>query len=247
MSFISFLSRAAYSYNLAIGLKNSLEILPDVRGIVDFAVNEECVSSRECDAYTGFTTREAKPVFHIEYPVYLRSTAISDADRRRWCAESVPLLGDHTLFQTVLKVRSLDGWVTYCNGSTWSTPTKEIPNSRFSDMRRRALEGEEPEGMPPRAKYYPADDAGFGEWLRKVAVQDGYPFPPGRGSELEIPDEALGCGPRRPTKEWILPTLRPMLSTQTTTLVSMTRSSTGPSKEPELELRDVPRVRSLPP
>ncbi|KAH6714476.1 hypothetical protein BKA61DRAFT_432965, partial [Leptodontidium sp. MPI-SDFR-AT-0119] len=52
---------------LAIGLKNSIDILPDVTPIIQFADNEQCAAFGECN-YCGAFLAAGKPVFHIEYP-----------------------------------------------------------------------------------------------------------------------------------------------------------------------------------
>ena len=74
--FFKVLSDEAHRYNIAIGLKNAIEILPKVSQYAEFAVNEECVWEGNCNVYTDFTkggkTRDGKqvvgkPVFHVEY------------------------------------------------------------------------------------------------------------------------------------------------------------------------------------
>src|SRR5262249_20311710 len=66
IAFMTFLSSTAHGYNLSIGLKNALDILPSLSGQVQFAVNEQCVQHNECSSY-GPMTQGGKPVFHIEY------------------------------------------------------------------------------------------------------------------------------------------------------------------------------------
>lgn len=56
----------AHRRGLAIGLKNSLEILPQLHTSLDFAVNEECVAYSECDSYAPMLAAK-KPVFNVEY------------------------------------------------------------------------------------------------------------------------------------------------------------------------------------
>ena len=56
----------AHKRGLAIGLKNSLEILPQLHTSIDFAVNEECVAYDECDRYAPMLAAK-KPVFNVEY------------------------------------------------------------------------------------------------------------------------------------------------------------------------------------
>jgi hypothetical protein len=105
------LAQAASSSGLSIGLKNSIDILPSVADSVQFAVNEECSALSECDGYSSFLG-SGKPVFHIEY----------SAGANVACQNSA--------FSTVIKNLSLDGWVQYCDGSTYTTPTDGSSGSR---------------------------------------------------------------------------------------------------------------------
>lgn len=86
-----------------------------------------------------------KPVFHIEYPAestllgglgvgeYTLGAAgvrnggtVGVLERTKFCAQrSLGGVGGSRLFQTVLKMRKLDGWVCYCTGVTATTPTTE--------------------------------------------------------------------------------------------------------------------------
>ncbi|MBA4421293.1 MAG: endo alpha-1,4 polygalactosaminidase [Anaerolinea sp.] len=63
-----FLSRAAYSRGLLIGLKNDLEQIPELLPYFDWILNESCFSYRECDKLLPFV-QAGKPVFVIEYEV----------------------------------------------------------------------------------------------------------------------------------------------------------------------------------
>ncbi|MCK8680804.1 endo alpha-1,4 polygalactosaminidase [Streptomyces lichenis] len=60
------LADAAHARGLAIGLKNDLPQIPQLVGLYDFAVNEECAQYDECTALTPFI-RAGKAVFHVEY------------------------------------------------------------------------------------------------------------------------------------------------------------------------------------
>lgn len=96
---------------MAIGLKNADAIIPDVLDDVQFMVNEECGDIGECDLFAPFTDA-GKPVFNIEYPAQSsKSTAQLCAANKKYG------------FMTVLKNLSLDGPVTYCDGSKFTTPT----------------------------------------------------------------------------------------------------------------------------
>ena len=99
----------AHQYGMAIGLKNAEEILPDVKGDIEFAVNEECTKTGRCSWYLDLLAA-GKPVFHIEY-----GTA---ADMANFCLQS---MSQGQEFDTVIKNLSLDGWVLYCDGSQYTT------------------------------------------------------------------------------------------------------------------------------
>jgi hypothetical protein len=190
-----------------------------VRPYVQFAVNEECVAAEECNRYLDFLVKDKKPVFHIEYPSETsligglglggytvggsggrEGKSIKATERKKFCAErSKGEVSGSKNFQTVLKFRKLDGWVTYCNGSVATTPTHEVsdPGSRFG---KRGIEtvGEDSPVASNQQDYplRPQPDAvdlepSMSEWTRKVAEEDGYPFPPGKGSENFISDEEL--------------------------------------------------------
>ncbi|EPE24260.1 (Trans)glycosidase [Glarea lozoyensis ATCC 20868] len=46
--YLTRLATEAHSRGLAIGLKNAIEIVPQIEPLVDFAVNEQCVQYKEC-------------------------------------------------------------------------------------------------------------------------------------------------------------------------------------------------------
>lgn len=66
LNYLAFLAKEAHVRGLAIGLKNALELIPDVVADFDFAVNEECFDYRECGTLRPFTAAH-KPVLQIEY------------------------------------------------------------------------------------------------------------------------------------------------------------------------------------
>eukprot|EP00659_Diplonema_papillatum_P012911 gene12911-19907_t len=51
---------------LLIGLKNALELIPDLLGMYDFAINEGCQAYQECGLLTRFLEK-GKAVLHVEY------------------------------------------------------------------------------------------------------------------------------------------------------------------------------------
>jgi len=135
VKFFLFMAEEAKKLNMAIGLKNALEILPEVSSVIQFAVNEECSAFNECNRYTDFL--QTKPVFHIEYvddkqtltkrtdaplPHSLEPRAAAAAALAQHCTpKNAPDLGNK--FSTVIKLWSLDGWVQFCDGNSATTKT----------------------------------------------------------------------------------------------------------------------------
>jgi hypothetical protein len=74
------LADLAHQRGLSIGLKNDLDQIPQLVGVFDFAVNEECARYGECDTLTPFI-RAGKAVLHVEY----------DLDTAGFCAETTAL------------------------------------------------------------------------------------------------------------------------------------------------------------
>ncbi|KAK0733190.1 endo alpha-1,4 polygalactosaminidase precursor [Lasiosphaeria miniovina] len=114
IQFLNFLAGLAREHNLAIGLKNSLDIIKDVLHLVQFSVNEECANYHECSAFSAFI-QDNKPVFHVEYPAGAPG-AISAKEQQDSCEAS-----GATGFSTVLKTLELTSWVEYCSGQTANT------------------------------------------------------------------------------------------------------------------------------
>jgi hypothetical protein len=110
IAYMDTLSTAASAAGVAIGLKNSLEILQNVSSLVQFAVNEECVDYSECGTYSDFVN-SGKPVFHIEY-----TSSSKGFSNDCLLSESYG-----SLISTVIKRVNLDSWVKYCDGSTYRT------------------------------------------------------------------------------------------------------------------------------
>lgn len=63
------LSRQAHYRDLAIALKNAVELVPKLVEHFDFALNESCYAYKECDAYQYFR-KQGKAVFIAEYRSY---------------------------------------------------------------------------------------------------------------------------------------------------------------------------------
>lgn len=66
VDYLRFLSGEAHARGLAIGVKNAVDLIPEVLDAFDFAVNEECFRHRECAALGPFVAA-GRPVLGIEY------------------------------------------------------------------------------------------------------------------------------------------------------------------------------------
>jgi len=116
IDFIGFLAGIAQTLGLSIGLKNSGAIISEVITAMQWEVNEQCVQFSECTTFDPFIDA-GKPVFHIEYTDQVQANFVATL-----CSNSGPADGA-TNFSTLLKHTSLDGFVQYCNGGNYTTPT----------------------------------------------------------------------------------------------------------------------------
>ena len=98
VAFNRFLASAAHRQGLAVGLKNALDLIPDLVGDFDFAVNEECAAYDECESLTPFV-EQGKPVFHAEY----------DVPAERFCPDTTRLG-----LSSIEKRLELDAWRRTC-------------------------------------------------------------------------------------------------------------------------------------
>jgi len=62
INYVEFLAREAHARGLKYSLKNSMDLIPMVKGVVDFYQNEECQQYGQAHLYDG-----VGPVFNIEY------------------------------------------------------------------------------------------------------------------------------------------------------------------------------------
>lgn len=72
VAFMRWLAGEAHARGLSVGLKNGIEVLPQVGSVVDWAVNEQCDEYSECSEYRTFIA-SGKPVFNVEYKGTLSS------------------------------------------------------------------------------------------------------------------------------------------------------------------------------
>ncbi len=66
LQFNKAIASAAHQRNLAVGLKNDLDQIPELVGDFDFSVNEQCHEFSECEALLPFINAN-KPVWNAEY------------------------------------------------------------------------------------------------------------------------------------------------------------------------------------
>jgi hypothetical protein len=114
------ISPAAIAGNMALGLKNAGAVIDDVMSVVQFSVNEQCAAEGECATFVPFITAK-KPVFHIEYPSGAGGS--NPVKNTELLCETDKEGTDIRAFSTVLSTGDLDGWVQYCNGKVYRTPT----------------------------------------------------------------------------------------------------------------------------
>ena len=106
IDYVKFLADAAHARYLSLGLKNAGEIIPQVLGMMQWAVNEQCGQYGECDTWQPFV-EAGKPVFNIEYPDGAPNVAAQKVNSI--CGNS-----DAKGFETVLKEMDLNDWVEAC-------------------------------------------------------------------------------------------------------------------------------------
>ncbi len=69
VDFNRWLAAEAHKRNLSVGLKNAVDLLPQLASHFDFAVNESCYQYDECAGYAAMRS-QGKPIFIAEYRAY---------------------------------------------------------------------------------------------------------------------------------------------------------------------------------
>ncbi len=105
LDYNGFLATESHARSLSVGLKNALELVPDLVSQFDWALNEECLSYSECDLLKPFLNAN-KAVFHVEYVDQPSQGA----------AKQTSVCGDSTItgFSTLIKTWDLDAWRLAC-------------------------------------------------------------------------------------------------------------------------------------
>ncbi len=101
-----FLADAAHARGLSVGLKNALDLVPELEPFFDWALNEECLIYQECEALAPFLDA-GKAVFHVEY--------VDDPDDGP--ALLAEVCRDPTIagFSTLIKTYDLEAWRLACD------------------------------------------------------------------------------------------------------------------------------------
>ncbi len=66
VTYLRWLAVQAHARGLSIGLKNAVELVPDVIRFYDWTLNERCMEFNECERLVPFI-EAGKAVFHVEY------------------------------------------------------------------------------------------------------------------------------------------------------------------------------------
>lgn len=100
-----FLADEAHARGLSVGLKNSVELVPQLITHFDWSLNEECLQYDECDSLAPFISAN-KAVFHVEY-VDVESDGQAKLDEV--CVEP-----STQGFSTLVKLLDLGAWRLAC-------------------------------------------------------------------------------------------------------------------------------------
>lgn len=111
VNYITYLAGQASSRGLAIGLKNTGDIIPRVVNTVQYSVEEACYLYDECDVYKPFAD-VGKPVFHVEYPKgygVVNTINVAKTTMTAVCA----CITEYN-FSPIVKNNNLDTWQQPC-------------------------------------------------------------------------------------------------------------------------------------
>lgn len=105
LDYDQFLASEAHARGLSVGLKNSVELVPDLLASFDWALNEECLSFDECKSLAPFIAAQ-KAVFHVEY---VDQASEGPAKKASVCGQA-----DIQGFSTLIKTWDLDAFRLTC-------------------------------------------------------------------------------------------------------------------------------------
>lgn len=103
VEYMRWLSNTAHHLDVAIGLRNSAELINQTMDVIDWQLNEGCAQLGNCDAYQPFI-EAGKPVFHIEYATNASASVLNMACNADGSQH----------FSTLIKKSSLDSWAAEC-------------------------------------------------------------------------------------------------------------------------------------
>jgi hypothetical protein len=91
--------------NLAIGLKNAGDIVPDIIDKMEWSMQEQCIQYGKCDFYRPFID-QGKSVLHVEYP----KGAATNNNASITTSQKISIYGDERAkgFSTIIKNMDLD-------------------------------------------------------------------------------------------------------------------------------------------
>lgn len=111
-AFVTKLADEAHTYGLAIGIKNA----PGILNNLERPVNEECSTHDACESFGSFLS-SGKPVYHIEYAIYIIRDGtqvdirVQDSQRLRDLTsdqlEAYHCLGNGQIIQACLNISAL--------------------------------------------------------------------------------------------------------------------------------------------
>lgn len=112
VDYMTYLANQAHALGLAIGLKNSGEIIPKLLPLMQWVISEQCVQYKECNLYQPFINAN-KPAFNIQYPFGQNSKAtdVSASVRTKYCTTGGASFKG---FTNVMKHQNLDAWLAQC-------------------------------------------------------------------------------------------------------------------------------------
>lgn len=100
------LAAEAHARGLSVGLKNAVELVNELVGSFDWALDEECFQYGECEGLEPFISAN-KAVFHVEYAA---SSAEALAKKSSVCGHP-----STSGFSTLIKRLDLDAWRLACD------------------------------------------------------------------------------------------------------------------------------------
>jgi hypothetical protein len=101
--YVQYLANAAHTLDIAVGLHNAPELINETLDVVDWQLNEGCVTDGVCGEYQSFVWA-GKPVFHIEYATNASVAVLDQACNANGTKQ----------FSTLIKKEQLDTWSVQC-------------------------------------------------------------------------------------------------------------------------------------